>query len=243
MRKLTLILSLILVTLCGFYTSTRAEGDASAVIKIKRCQDFEVTGTGDSPNWNLTEWIDIPLRNNAGEKYNTRSKVLYSENGLYFLFDCQDKKLTSTLKGDYLNLYDEDVVEVFLWPSEDFPVYFEYELSPFNYELPIMVPNYNGKFFGWLPWQYTGDKKTRHATSVSGGKPESGAAVSGWKAEFFVPFKLLNPLPKVPAISGTKWRANLYRIDYDGGKGGSYAWQKTQKNFHDYKSFGTFIFE
>ena len=151
--------------------------------------------------------------------------------------------MTSTLKADFLNLYEEDVVEVFLWTSEDFPVYFEYELSPLNYELPIMVPNYNGKFYGWLPWKYSGENKTRHAISVKGGQMESGATVSGWMAEFFIPFKLLSPLPKVPAISGTKWRANMYRIDYDSSKGASYSWQKTQKNFHDYKNFGTFVFE
>jgi len=133
-------------------------------------------------------------------------------------------------------------VEVFLWTEESFPVYFEYELSPMNYELTIMVPNYKGKFLGWLPWHYEGDKRTQHETSVSGGSKESGSTVKGWKAEFFIPYKLLAPLPEVPPVSGTKWRANMYRIDYDKGTA-HYAWQKTNKSFHEYDKFGTFIFE
>ena len=147
------------------------------------------------------------------------------------------------MMGDNLNLYEEDVVEVFLWTSEDFPVYFEYEISPLNYELPLMVPNYKGKFFGWLPRMYEGDRRTRHATNVIGGKRESGAEVSGWMAEFFIPYKLLNPLPNVPPTKGTTWRANMYRIDYDQKNAATFSWQKTNVNFHDYNSFGTFKFE
>jgi len=220
-----------------------AQSVDSTTIKVKKCKDFEITGNGSSDNWNSTEWVNIPLRSVSPDKYMTKSKVLYSDTGIYFLFDCVDKKLTATMKADYLNLYDEDVVEVFLWTSEDFPVYFEYELSPLDYELPIMAPNYKGKFYGWLPWHYEGDRRTQHATSVTGGKKESGATISGWKAEFYIPFKLLTPLQQVPPVSGSKWRANMYRIDYDHKDLTAFSWQKTKGTFHDYNKFGTFIFE
>ena len=178
----------------------------------------------------------------TSSSYQTEVKVLYSGTGIYFLFNCEDKKITATMKADNLNLWEEDVVEVFLWTDESFPVYFEYELSPLNYELPIMVPNYKATFLGWLPWHYEGDRKTRHATSAAGGEKKSGGAVSGWMAEFFIPFKLLAPLNKVPPVSGTKWRANMYRIDYDNGAA-HFAWQKIDRSFHEYNKFGTFIFE
>jgi len=220
-----------------------AQNNESNILKIKKCKDFEVTGDGNSANWNSTQWVNIPLRKVIPDNYLTKAKVLYSETGIYFLFDCVDKKLTATMKADFLNLYEEDVVEVFLWTSEDFPVYFEYELSPLNFELPIIVPNYKGKFYGWLPWHYEGDRRTRHATSIIGGKKESGAAVSGWMAEFFIPYKLLTPLQQVPPVSGTKWRTNMYRIDYDFKGETTFSWQKTKVNFHDYNSYGTFVFE
>jgi len=219
-----------------------SQENSTGILEVKKCIDFEVTGNGLSTQWNKTEWISLPQRVTHPISYQTRAKVLYSESGIYFLFDCEDKKLTSTLKADNLDIYEEDVVEVFLWTSEDFPVYFEYELSPLNYELTIMVPNYKGKFYGWLPWHYEGDKRTRHETSVRGGKKESGSEVSGWMAEIFIPYKLLVPLPKVPPVSGTRWRANLYRIDYDQGQT-PFSWQKTGPSFHDYDKFGTFVFE
>ena len=209
---------------------------------VKKCLDFDVTGDGTSAEWKKTEWIDLTQQGPDKSPYTTRAKVLYSATGIYFLFDCSDKKLTATLKGDFLNIFTEDVVEVFLWPDENFTVYFEYELSPLDYELPIIIPNFDGKFYGWKPWHYEGDRRTRHATSTVGGSKESLASVDGWKAEFFIPYKLLAPLNNVPPVSGTKWRANMYRIDYD--KGTTYfTWQKVERSFHEFKNYGTFIFE
>ncbi len=229
-----------LAFICGNGISAQDKGEG--IVTVKKTEDFQITGTGSSGNWKNTGWINIPQRRQRPETYETKVKVLYSETGIYFLFDCQDKKLISTFTADYEDLWLEDVVEVFLWPDESFPVYFEYELSPMNYELPILVPNDKGTFFGWLPWHYEGERKTRHETSVRGGKKESGAAISGWVAEFFIPFELLTPLPNVPPKRGTKWRANMYRIDYDQGQT-TFSWQETRKTFHDYERFGTFVFE
>jgi len=211
-------------------------------VTIKKCQNFKITGDGISLPWKNTEWINLVQPDKKNLSYQTKVKVLYSETGIYFLFNCEDKKLTSTMKADNLNLWEEDVVEVFLWTDEEFPVYFEYELSPFNYELPIIVPNNKGNFLGWLPWHYDGNRRTQHATSVTGGNKESGSTISGWIAEFFIPYKLLAPLSHVPPLSGTKWRANMYRIDYDNGQV-PFAWQKTDNTFHEYNKFGIFIFE
>ena len=173
-------------------------------ITIKKCRDFKITGNGVSEAWNKTGWINMVQQEPNTFYYETRVKVLYSETGIYFLFNCEDKKLTSTMKADNLNLWEGDVVEAFLWTDENFPVYFEYELSPFNFELPIMVPNNKGNFSGWLPWHYEGDRRTQHATSVTGGKMESGSTISGWIAEFFIPYKLLDTVKQRTSCIGNK---------------------------------------
>jgi len=238
-RYVTMILMLLTGSL---FAGSGLAGAVHDSVFVKRCNDFTITGSGTADAWKTTGWIHLVQRNNDTTGYNTRVKVLYSGSGIYFLFDCKDKKLTSTMKADNLDLWNEDVVEVFLWPDDSFPVYFEYELSPMNYELPIIVPNYKGTFLGWLPWHYEGERRTRHLTAVTGGKKESGSSVTGWTAEIFIPYKLLTPLNNVPPVPGTKWRANMYRIDYDNGRR-SFSWQKTEKTFHDYNKFGTFIFE
>ena len=70
---------------------------------IKRCQDFKVTGGGISKEWKNTDWINLVRQDKPDSSYKTKVKVLYSEKGIYFLFNCEDKRLTSTMKADNLN--------------------------------------------------------------------------------------------------------------------------------------------
>ena len=246
MKKTFVINFLLAAFLFCFICSNKAlsQNPADNILLIKKCNDFEVTGDGSSIEWNKTDWVELKQQGPNESPYTTRAKVLYSETGIYFLYDCVDKKLNATLMGDNLSIFREDVVEFFLWTDEAYPIYFEYEISPLGYELPILVPSINGRAQGWLPWNYE-SKKTRRATTVIGGPKESGAAIEGWKAEVFVPYRLLSPLNNVPPVSGTKWRANIYRIDYDHDNGGRtyFTWQKIERSFHEYEKYGTFLFE
>jgi hypothetical protein len=210
---------------------------------IESTPDFAPGGDGSHPVWERTAWVTLTQVGGAESPYSTRAKVLYSPTGVYFLFDCTDRVLSCTLREDFANLFTEDVIEVFLWPHTDQTVYFEYEISPLGFELPIMVNNYKGTFMGWLPWHYEGGRRTRLATSVRGGDKAPGAAVQGWCAEFFIPFALLKGLGGVPARPGTCWRANLCRIDYDADRPAQWSWSvPTGTNFHDFATFGTFRF-
>lgn len=223
------------LTLVTFHSNAQITPEANKAVelKVKHTQDFKVTGKGDAAPWKTTDWVIMPQRKMDGEKYETKVKLLYSDSGVYSLFRCEDKKITSTLREDFTSLFREDVVEIFFWPDESTPIYFEYELSPHNYELAILVPNINGSFQGWRPWNYRGDKVTRRATSIDG---------EGWTAEFFIPYPLLRPLANVPAKKGMKWRANMYRIDYDSGMS-TWTWQPIVNNFHDFQLYGTLVFD
>jgi hypothetical protein len=122
-------------------------------------------------------------------------------------------------------------------------VYFEYEISPLGSELPILVPNFNGKFLGWRPWHYEGGRKTRKATAVTGGPKQPRAAITGWTAEVFIPYELLSPLANVPPEPGASWRANFYRVDYDDGKTTRWTWAPVGTSFHEFQKFGKLVFD
>ncbi|NBB73315.1 MAG: hypothetical protein GVY35_06495 [Bacteroidetes bacterium] len=169
---------------------------SSSIPPIRRSPDFEGTRDGAAAHWNATAWVPLPQR---GRPMETKLQVLYSTTGLYLLFHCEDDTLHATLQADFVDLWTEDVVKVFLWPDDAFPAYFEYELSPLDYELPIIVPNNDGNFWGWRPWHYEGP--------------------------------------------GTTWRANFYRIDYEGGAMATWEWQPTDASFHTTEAFGTIRFD
>jgi hypothetical protein len=212
-------------------------------LRVPLTEDFEVTGDGRAAAWNKIQWQPLRQRTKEGPSYETRIKVLYSKTGLYVLMDAVDRKITATFKEDFQNLWTEDVFEVFLWTDERQPLYFEYEISPLGVELPILIPNLDGKFLGWRPWHYEGTRKIRKATSAQGGDLKSGAAVRGWKAEVFIPYELLTPLQNVPPKAGSRWRANFFRMDYDGGKAMSWDWAPVGPSFHEFQKFGTLVFE
>lgn len=212
-------------------------------MKVKPTDDFELTGDGSAKAWEKAEWVPLHAREEKGHPYETKVKTLYSKKGLYVLMESTDAKLSAKIDRDFENLWTEDVFEVFLWTDPRDPLYFEYEISPLGFELPIMVPNNDGKFMGWLPWHYSGGRKTRKATSSIDGDKKPGANVKGWRAEIFIPYELLNPLRNIPPKPGTKWRANFYRMDYDDGKKSSWDWSRVGSSFHEYQKFGTLVFE
>ncbi|MHC4632595.1 MAG: amidohydrolase family protein [Planctomycetota bacterium] len=216
---------------------------AAKVLRIRQTEDFVISGRGSASAWKKATWEPLALRAADGHRYETRVKMLYSQTGLYVLMVAKDRAITATMNKDFLDLWNEDVFEFFLWPDERYPVYFEYEISPLGFELPILIPNFGGEFLGWRPWHYEGKRKTQKATTVAGGPKRSGARIAGWKAEVFVPYDLLKPLQNVPPQPGTRWRANFYRVDYDDGKKTSWDWARVGSSFHEFDKFGTLIFK
>jgi len=219
------------------------EEPAGKVMRIRQTEDFTINGRGDASAWKKAAWEPRHLRVTDGHQYRTRVKMLYSQTGLYVLMEAEDRTITATMNEDFLDLWNEDVFEFFLWPDERHPVYFEYEISPLGFELPILIPNFGGEFLGWRPWHYQGERKTQKATTVAGGQKRSGARITGWKAEVFVPYDLLKPLQNVPPQQGTQWRANFYRVDYDDGRSTSWDWARVGRSFHEFEKFGTLIFD
>lgn len=225
------------VLLCLLFANAGFAQDTLPSLVVRKSKDFPITGKGENAAWQKAQWISLEAT--SSDNSVTQFKILYSDKGLYFLFQNDDKKITATKDKDYEKLWLEDVVEVFLWTDTTATVYFEYELSPNNYELPLIIPNFDGKFMGWIPWNYEGDRRIVHQTHIE----KDNNKVTRWYAEFFIPYALLNPLRNVPPKTGTVWRGNMYRIDYDSGKSAYWSWSKTESNFHQYSRFGKLLFE
>jgi hypothetical protein len=234
--------TLLVLTLVSSVVNAQTPPPRPSLI-VKRCDEFAITGKGDAAAWRITEWTNLNLRPKGTHDYSARFKILHSATGLYILFDGTDKVLTATMQEDFLDLWNEDVYECFFWTSEEHPIYFEYEISPLGYELPILVPNFGNQFLGWRPWHYEGNRKIQKAVSAEGGPNQPLAEVQSWRAELFIPFDLLKPLQNVPPKPGTSWRANFYRVDHDGKLTSGWDWARVGTSFHDYKNFGTLVFE
>ena len=123
--------SLGLIGLCLVAPATRyddgvrAQTEERPRLVVKPAPDFDVNGTGEHAAWKQSEWTALRRRQPDGHPYDSRFKVLYSSTGLYFLMEGTDRKLTATMNEDFMDLWNEDVFEVFLWTDERYPVYFD----------------------------------------------------------------------------------------------------------------------
>jgi predicted TIM-barrel fold metal-dependent hydrolase len=209
--------------------------------KVKAIEDFELSGKGDSPQWDQAEWANLTPQGQA-EAYASRFKATYSKKGIYVLFEGEDARVSATMEDDNLDLWREDCFELFLMPDESKATYFEYEISPLGKELPLLIVNY-AKKDGWLPWHYEGSRRVKKMVGGKGGELKSKAAIEGWQAEVFVPFELLEGLGPMPPRKGSVWKANFYRMDYDAGQGQGWNWALVGGSFHEYQKFGKLVFE
>ncbi len=240
------LVSLPYICMCiaaAFFAPNQAAVAQLPELRVAHCDDFELTGGGEAAAWSSVKWTSMNARANNHHDYTSRFKLLYSETGIYVLFDGTDQRLSATMQEDFADLWNEDVYECFFWTDENHTVYFEYEISPLGFELPILIPNLDGQFLGWKPWNYEGERRTRKQVAVRGGAPKTMAKVDGWSAEVFIPYELLRPLTQVPPKSGTRWRANFYRMDYDNEQKSQWDWARVGPSFHEFRKFGTLVFE
>jgi len=212
---------------------------ARDTIPVHRTTDFTPDGRGSASAWERAEWHEMPRIGEKVSDFRSRFRILYSGTGIYLLFHGTDGKVTSRYRRDFDDLYNADVFEAFFHTRPSDPVYFEYEVSPRNRELALIIPNLGGRFFGWTPWKYDAKRRTVHQVSIVREK----GRMKGWMAEVFIPYALLEPLRDCPPKPGVVWNANFCRLDYDSGRMEKWAWSPVRSGFHEFERYRSVRFE
>ncbi len=238
-----------------FPVSSIRDGDTAI---IRKTSDFTITGNGDNTAWDKTGWQQFIKIDSGGKNYNSKSKMLYSEKGIYLLFAGEDERISTKNYKDDDEIYEGDVFEFFLQPDPGKPPYFEYEINQLDKQLILILSGSPNKNLAWSPWRYEykmnpiirkkvsikSETKKNVAVVKTGEVMKPGAAIKYWSAEIFFPYEILGLLPGLPPKSNMVWRANFCRIDYDSGKMVQWTWSKKIKSsFHELENFGFILFE
>ena len=177
-----------------------------------------------------THQLDYP-------KLKTEVRAFWTDSDLYLLFVSPYTELNLWLPADNtkdrLKLWDRDVVEFFLGDDwTDIKHYREFEVAPTGDWVDLAIDlNKQSYEADWNSgWQRLGRIDQQHHV---------------WYAAARVPLKSVSEQPVKP---GTKWRANLYRIDGLGDDPQRHfmCWQPTcvvnRDPNHVPEHFGTLIF-
>jgi hypothetical protein len=171
---------------------------------------------------------------NALEGRSFRVKLCWSHDGLHVLFEAeQHEDLVISAEPDLtkkaMNLWERDVVEIFIAPDKSEPrKYFEFEAAPTGEWLDVALDSTSGVR---VPdWEYASGMKVA-------AKAEDGRVVVTMR----IPWTAFGKKPEV----GDVWLGNIFRCVGKEPDRGYLAWQPTmteKPNFHVPEAFGEFHF-
>jgi alpha-galactosidase len=167
---------------------------------------------------------------NPDPQRGTEVRLLWSDETLFLRFRCRYRTLTtfedSDPDGRRNQLWDRDVVEVFLQPDPANPRrYWEFEISP------------NGM---WIDLDIApGHKGNPRSGMRSRVRLEEAARI--WTAEAALPMRNLTPSFDSAAV----WRVNFFRVEGPQEPRFYSSWKPTltpRPNFHVPEAFGRLVF-
>ena len=198
-------------------------------------KDFVPDGDLTKLAWRHSTWLEFDNDASGKSHYSeltTRVASLWTEEYIYFAFSSRYDSLNfyegEDPKSERWQLWDRDVVEVFLNPQpERVNHYFEFEVAPNNQWIDLEIDKTKDPFND-ASW----NSGFEHATRID-------AEHRVWSAEMRIPLAAMNVKDPGP---GAQWRINFFRA---AGKGSDdhrkfLAWSVIPegKTFHVPTRFG-----
>jgi len=210
-----------------------------------------IDGRLDKPVWRQTPasepFIDIVTGEPAW--FDTRVRILWDEEFLYFGFTAEETDVWATLTERDSQIWFDNDLEIFIAGEN---AYYEFEINAFNTIYEVMwiwqdmyfegsaynVSEWNpvgarlmvidgigghvhprGTRYGFLDWDFPG---LRHAVHVEGVINSRNGNDRGWSVEVAFPWKGLNWLADgraLPPNDGDVWRIDCSRFQHIGRQG------------------------
>ena len=193
-----------------------------------------VNGDLDKPVWKEAKAVSlVDTVTGQAPRQGTCCKLLWDDSFLYVAFDCRDDFIHGVRTAYNDEIFNEEVVEIFLDDDCDLTTYIELEVSPLNTLLHYSIHNRKGCRAAFARVEKT------VASAVQVYQDDNV-----WTVEMAIPFSEFLTAPHIPPKPGDKWRMNLYRIDRpEDGRDEYSAWQPTGKvDYHIPEKFGELVF-
>ena len=204
-------------------------------------QDYVPDGNLQKPVWRQAPWVKM-AHDAFGPATVSQSATeiasLWTPAYVYFAYRCQYTTLnlynSKDASKDYWQLWERDVVEVFLNPQpQRMRHYYEFEVAPNNLWIDLEI-DLDKNPIGNAQW----DSGFEHATHIDAGNHV-------WTCEMRIPVAALKGTK--PLAAHTEWRINFFRCDGPGGdtQRQLLSWSPVQSDshtFHSPWSFGVIRF-
>ncbi len=192
-------------SLCVFLTvgihnfviaSDMPDSSRLVVEAVRISSDLSLSGNLEDTNWRRARPVSVDVEVTPGENIpapqHTTVRVLYSQEKIYFGFDCRDTH-PSEIRAhvtDRDKCFDDDFVMVLLDTYGDYQRSYEFVVNPYGIQGDLL-------------------RTTNNEDASFDGVWESAASIdsSGWTAEIAIPFKSL----RFPSKQNQRWVAEFLR--------------------------------
>ena len=177
---------------------------------------IHIDGKMNEKSWENTDWSHkfIDIEGIKKPKYDTRFKMIWDDEYIYFFAELKEPHVWGTLKQkDTIIFYNNDF-EIFLDPDGDTHNYYEFEINALNtiWDLYLSKP-YRNNGHVTDSWDFKGVKT---AVTVNGTLNNFSDIDKGWNIEIAIPWSFTTApggTTKVP--EGESWRINFSRVNWD----------------------------
>ena len=179
---------------------------------------LKIDGKLDESSWQEAQFsqkfLDIEGTKKPQPLQETRVKMLWDDNYLYFAAELKETDLWATIeKRDSVIFYDNDF-EIFIDPDGDTHNYYEFEVNALGTEWDLLLPKpYRDGGPAIDGWDIAGMKV---GIQLNGSLNDNSDRDSSWVLEIAMPWNILEecaPEGK-PPFHKDQWRINFSRVEY-----------------------------
>lgn len=195
---------------------------------------IKLDGVLDEPAWKEAQVISGFTAGGRPAKTKTSVRLLWDDKYLYFAAEMEDHDLYADVKERNGMTWTNDVIELFLKPSEKRLGYYEFQSNALNTPLEIYMPSRGAG--GWQRSRTISQLGLETAVKLDGTLNNWDDDDRGWTAEWRIPWSAFKASGGRPQ-PGDVWRFAACRYDYSKDFEHEELSSTSNPGFHNYESY------
>lgn len=205
---------LVVLSFCSMFSQT--EIIPRSYIAYKTSEKIKIDGKAIESDWKNTEWSEefVDIEGIKTPKYQTRFKMLWDKENMYFFVNIKEPHIWGTLKQRDTVVYYNNDFEIFIDPDGDTHNYYEFEVNVLNtvWDLFLTKP-YREKNKVLNGWDIKG---LQSAIDIKGTRNNPKDIDEEWNVEIAIPWEALQEAYRQDNIPRDDfWRINFSRVNWD----------------------------
>ena len=167
----------------------------------------------DAIPW-TTDFVDIEGDKRPKPLLQTRAKMTYDDNGMYFAVLMEEPHVWGTITEHDAVIYQDNDFEIFLNPTNDTHNYLEYEVNSLGTEWDLYLSKPDRDNPQVLNnWEFAGMKSAVHVDGTLNNPKDTDKS---WSVEVFIPWSSIYQVArgKEKPVPGEHIRTNFSRVEW-----------------------------